>query len=45
MLLRYVAGCSKTDYFVIIVPLNRVENLSFECKAAEKGGEIRQIMV
>lgn len=28
MLLRYVAGCSKTDYFVIIVPLNRVQNLN-----------------
>lgn len=28
MLLRYVAGCSRTDYFVIIVPLNRVQNLN-----------------
>lgn len=28
MLLRYVAGCSRTDYFVIIVPLNWVQNLN-----------------
>lgn len=28
MSLRYVAGCSRTDYFVIIVPLNRVQNLN-----------------